>query len=71
MLTMDAVALEATGVGVDEAQESEILGTLDRQSKEWLGMSGAEFLTEWRAGRFVASDEPRIARLISTALLLS
>jgi hypothetical protein len=29
-----------------------------------------EFLIEWRAGRLSASDEPRIARLISTALLL-
>lgn len=71
MLALDAVAAEATGVPVEDADQENVMAVLDVQARKWLGISGAEFLSAWRAGDYNGGDDAKLGRLVSTALLLS
>jgi hypothetical protein len=70
MLALDALAEEATGVSVIDADSDRILAVLDRQARQWLGISGSDFLAAWQAGEFDSRDSGPVGRLVSTALLL-
>ena len=68
--TLDAVALECTGVGAHEADRDEVMAVLEEQARRWLGISASDFLTALEAGEYDEIDDAATARLISTARLL-
>lgn len=48
---------------IDYIGEEEGRAILDRKAREFLGMSGEEFMRAWRAGEFEDPDSPEVQRV--------
>ncbi|MGH2354540.1 MAG: hypothetical protein ACRDJN_23275 [Chloroflexota bacterium] len=67
---MTAVLGDRTAVSSEQDDATEVLTPeegqrlLDEQARRYLGMSGAEFVRAWKAGKFAADpDRPEVVRL--------
>ena len=48
---------------IDYIGEEEGRAILDRKAREFLGMSGEEFIRAWRAGEFDGDERPEVERV--------
>jgi len=69
-VTLEELAEHNTGVAAVEADRDEVLAILDSRARADVGMSGAEFLGQLRAGAFDGCDDVAIQRLIGITGLL-
>lgn len=57
-------------VVIDNADRGRVLKALDEGAREWMGVSGEDFLTILKGGGYDGWDTPAIERLVAIARLL-
>ena len=55
--------LDLSDVPVEEVSREDGRTMLDQAAREYLGISGASFLRDWRAGRYADHDNPDVAKV--------
>jgi len=70
-MTLDAAAESQTGVAVGEVEESVALDNLDMLARQFLSMSGSEFLRRRAEGTLEGLERwPGFTRVLAVATLL-
>jgi hypothetical protein len=54
---------DSEGVTVEDLAPGAIEELLEKEARDVLGVSGAEFAQRWAAGEFVGNDDPRLTDL--------